>query len=147
MKRAPPANYKSHPRARIFELVRQALSGKGLDILHVFQAKAAAAVVTKILLRVVPPAVLALAPGTFVASHSLRKTAASALAAAGADTVTSIMPWGDWNTHSALMAYIVRNFPITNYSRILWDWLNTVPPWGPPEHGGRLEIEGWTQPR
>jgi hypothetical protein len=126
VKRAPPAWARGHPRARVMRLVSQALEGHGLCIVPRGTETRTSEFVTKILRDVVPEEVLNLAPGTQVTSHSLRKTAASAISAAGVDTERALMPWGDWTCHSSLTKYINRSYLVTEWSRRLWDWLGTA---------------------
>ena len=125
-KRAPPAHGLDHPRARAMLLIAQALEGKGLGITPRGSETQTSKFISGLLVRIVPEDILDLAPGTQVSSHSLRKTAASAIAAAGVDIVRGLMPWGDWSTFDSMVKYINKNYLATSFSRRMWDWLGTA---------------------
>jgi len=66
-----------------------------------------------------------LPPGTFIASHSWRKTGASANAASPRCNWNSIMKWGGWASAKNAERYVDRKFVHDAITHDFWDWLYT----------------------
>jgi hypothetical protein len=64
-----------------------------------------------------------LPPGTFIASHSWRKSGASAYAASPRGEWNSILKWGGWASAKNAERYVDRRFTHDPVTHDFWDWL------------------------
>jgi hypothetical protein len=95
--------------------------------------------VTKAMQAILPPEDTPdVAQGTFISSHSWRKTGASALASFC--SLFQVKRWGMWKTTSSCERYIDDTFQCTGtFMRELFDWMTTSRTAGTSE-----DWNGWT---
>ena len=116
LKRLPPVNKletatrewngkPKHYRDRYFDLLRRVKS-EGVKLNIYTNRLTAAGQINSYIADLFPPGLLGLRDGSFVSSHSLRKTGAVAAARTLCEFNNAIRPWGHWKSVTSAERYV-----------------------------------------
>ena len=121
----PKAAGPTHPRTRYLTLMRRVI-----DKAHFYDCTGdpdeSSTLITAMMETHIPTGVSVLPEGRTISSHSLRKAAASALFAIGADFYRAIMPWGCWKSFTSAEKYVDKKYVATTWSGGFFDWLRAT---------------------
>ena len=110
-----------HTRARLFVLIESMLEHG--DVTQSGEPDTTSKIFTAWLQDMVPDDISNLPKGHVLKSHSIRKSAASALKALGCSPENVIMPWGRWKTWASCKLYITEGYIVTRFSGAMFDWM------------------------
>mgnify|MGYP004277185471 FL=1 len=112
-----------HYRHRYFDLLRR-IKRERVDLNIYTNRLTAAGEINKYIEDLFPEDILGLREGSFISSHSFRKTGAVAAARTLCEFFNAIMPWGHWKTVKSVMLYVAdETFEVGPLSQELFDFM------------------------
>ena len=112
-----------HYRHRYFDLLCR-IKIERVDLNIYTNRLTAAGEINKYIEDLFPEDLLGLREGSFISSHSFRKTGAVAAARTLCEFFNAIMPWGHWKTVKSVMLYVAdETFEVGPLSQELFDFM------------------------